>query len=109
MLICEGEEIGRDLALVGLLETGQAEGSRLEESRRGIRLGRRLVGVERAAVVFGGSVLVSGMYELVCLLVHASAAVPAWRQLLVSSPPQPTPRYGVVVLCQFLRWRRDLE
>jgi hypothetical protein len=108
VLVCEGEEVGCDLALVCLLEAGQTEGPRLEESRRRVRLWGWLMGVERTAVVFGGSVLVSDIYEPMFLLVHCSASLPAWRQLFVSSPPQSTPCYGVVILCKFLRWRRDL-
>jgi hypothetical protein len=68
VLVGEGEEVCGDGALVGLLEAGQAEGAGLEFSRRGVRDWRRLVGMERAAVVFGRAVLVSGV---------ASAGAPA--------------------------------
>jgi hypothetical protein len=109
MLICEGEEIGGDLALVCLLKAGQTERSGLEESRRRVRLWRRLMGVERTAVVFGRTVLVSDIDEPMFLLEYGLRPIPAWWQLLVSSPPQSTPRYGVVIVCEVLRWRRDLE
>jgi hypothetical protein len=108
VLVCEGKEIGCDLALICLLEAGQTEGSGLEESRRGIRLWRRLMRVKRTAVVFGRTVLVSGIYEPMFLWVYSLKLIPAWRQLLVSSSPQSTPCYGVVVLCEFLRWRWNL-
>jgi hypothetical protein len=59
VLVGEGEDVGGDGALVCLLEPGQAEGARCEETRCRIRHGRRLVRMERATVVFGRAVLIS--------------------------------------------------
>lgn len=60
VLVCEGEQIGGDGALVCLVEARQGEGAGLEETRRGVRHGRRLVRVEGAAVVLGRAKLVPG-------------------------------------------------
>jgi hypothetical protein len=58
VLVCEGEQVGLDGALVRLLQAGKTEGAGLEETRGGVGYRRRLMGVERPAVVFGRAVLV---------------------------------------------------
>jgi hypothetical protein len=58
VLVCEGEQVRGNLALVRLLEARQTEGPRLEQTRRGVGLGRGLVRVQWAAVVFGRAILV---------------------------------------------------
>lgn len=90
VLVCEGEQVGGDFALVRLLEARQTEGPRLEESRCRIGLWRGLVRVEWTAIVLGRAIL-----------------VPARRQLLVPPSPQPTRRYRVEILDQICwRWWR---
>lgn len=58
VLVCEGEQVGGDFALVRLLEARQTEGPRLEESRCRIGLWRGLVRVEWTAIVLGRAILV---------------------------------------------------
>ena len=64
----EGEEIGRQGASVGLLETGKGEGTRNEFARVWRGGGRWLVRMERATVVSRRAVLVSVVLS-VCVVI----------------------------------------
>jgi len=59
VLVCHGEDVLGNGALVRLLEAREAEGTGLEASRGWVGDGERLVGMQRAAVVLGLAVLVS--------------------------------------------------
>lgn len=89
VLVCEGEEIGSDGALICLVQTRQAKGAGLEETRCRVGCGRRLVGMERTAVVFGRAVLVSGRWSGQAAGVGCGRHVPAGRELLLALAPQP--------------------
>lgn len=57
--VCEGHQVGCEGGFIGLFETGKSERSWSEEARGGVRWRRRLMGMERAAVVFGRTKFVS--------------------------------------------------
>ena len=59
MLVIEGLKVGGDCRGVGLRKAGKREGAWDELARGGVGGRRRLVWVERTAVVFWGAELVS--------------------------------------------------
>jgi hypothetical protein len=98
-LVGQSQDVGGDGALVGLLETREREGTGLEKTGGRIGYWRRLMGMERAAVVLGRAVLVSAARVLAgCWLRMAACSVPAGGKAVVAPSPQPAPGNGVIVL-----------
>lgn len=110
VLVCEGEDVGSDGALVRLVQARQAERAGLEEPRGWIGGRRGLVRMERTAVVFGGTILVSGRWSGQALGAGCRCGeVPAGGELLPALAPQPAPGYGVEGSGDVFRGRRRGE
>lgn len=59
MRVRQSHEIGLKSGRISLLKTRRTERTGFEKTRCGIRVGGRLVGMQRTAVVLGGTELVS--------------------------------------------------
>ena len=106
MHICEGEEVGCNSALICLLQAGDAEWTRPEETRRRISLWGRLVRMEGSTVVLGRPILVPVSYQQDSIT-KFKADRPAWGEVLLPEPPGFAPGNGVIALNQLVWWWRD--